>query len=63
MDIREVLSAINEAKRDIEKIERTASALASLLLGNLRNINDTNLLHQLKRELSQFDSRKKQWKN
>ena len=57
----EMESAKNEAMTVMRRAERVASDIASLLIGNLRNVDRCTLV-KLKRELHRFNANTRKWK-
>ena len=69
MDIFDIRRALNQAKRDIQAGESAAKETAQMLIGRCRSITQDDLyssheiIVKLKRELSQYDAKKRCWKN
>lgn len=69
MNYIQMSEAIDEAKRTKKSFELQTRVLAGMLKGNLRSVSmrdqwgDHEILVALKRELSQYDAKKRQWKN
>ena len=69
MQTHELIDAVNDAERTTKQANRFYNKLANFLVGKLRLVTANNMswdhdtLCALKRELSQYDAKKRQWKN
>lgn len=69
MNYDEMTEAVEDARRTLGQLNRQSRHLAKLLVGNLRNVSESGLwsdhetLVKLKAELTQYDARRRQWKN
>ena len=69
MNYREFREAVEDAETTIRRADMVSNDLAKMLVGRLRSVtksnmySDHNVLAALKKELSEYNAKKREWKS